>query len=572
MKGFFFLLIFVFGGFLAFGQVSFDQLKKDIDKRMLSYDYNTTLALINKNRPNYTSQQKLELDVVKVKILVEFSLYEEALKLSQNLLDNPKLPENDQLKIHIQRELIFEIMGMDKEAWKEIGICENIFPKYPNLKPENYVLFLIRKSSLYRVTDQKNIAFKIAKEALDYAEKTKDSLNMSDVEYILGRGYSRFDQDAAEKHFKRALFLAKKYHRDISAYHGYNVLAEFYKDKAKYQIANIYADSALSSINNMKDFSYQSVFYLTKSDIMKSQKKLDSALYYYKLSAERANDFNAQQQLAKVNELELQYNNEKEKIEKTQLKKDIKNTQKLNTTLILLIVVLMVLFGGLFYFLLQISRNKRKIEQQKLKILEKNEALSTSLEEKQVLVQELNHRVKNNLSLILSLIDLQKSSSQITSINDLHKRIKSILIGHELYSYNINRNDQSSIDIRDYLDKIFDGHQQSAARELEFNIISDSILCKVDEALSIGLMMNELVTNSVKHAKTNPDILRIELKMFVKENNFLELEYKDNGSVFEMKNNNDSLGLIIIEGMIKQLHGSYHRERSVYTITFPHHE
>ena len=78
-----------------------------------------------------------------------------------------------------------------------------------------------------------------------------------------------------------------------------------------------------------------------------------------------------------------------------------------------------------------------------------------------------------------------------------------------------------------------------------------------------------MVTNSIKHAESEDEdlVIRFELR---KINNEIELNYSDNGTVFNFENNNNSLGLLIIEGMVKQLKGNYTREKANYKIVFPH--
>mgnify|MGYP003578178399 FL=1 len=166
--------------------------------------------------------------------------------------------------------------------------------------------------------------------------------------------------------------------------------------------------------------------------------------------------YNGEQRDLKVKELETEYNFDKEKSEKELLKKDIKTTRILSATLFVLVLIL-------DFFTWQITKNKRKIEIQKQKITENNITLKNNIEEKQFLVQELNHRVKNNLAVILSLIDFQKDQAKNENyksvFDDLHQRIKTITIAHEFYSYSVNYNDNDLIEASNYINKIIASHQ-----------------------------------------------------------------------------------------------------------------
>jgi len=555
-SSFFLSFLFVF----CFGQESYQSLERNLDHKIRSSDYSSALELINKNREHYNNAEKINLDVSKVKILTELGLYDEAFKLSQNLIDSKLTPEQ-QLKIHIERELIFEINGDDKACKKEIDKAEQVLIKHPELKPKNYTHFLIRKSSYYRVNGHGEIAFKIANEAKKYALLVNDQFYLPDVELILGLG-NRNNPEKRLEHFQRALYLYKKLHHNEAINSMYNNIAVFYTSEKDYTTANIYADSAIANSSRSNVLNYKGDIFQQKSEIMEKLNQPDSALYYYKIASDFYQKYNNEQRDLKVKELGIQYDFEKEQSEKKQLQKNINNTRKLNVTLFISILILS-------FFLWLILKNKKKIEVQKQKISENNDALKLNLEEKQFLVQELNHRVKNNLAVILSLIDLQKDQAENTDykhrFEDLHQRIKTIMMAHELYSYNVNHNDNALIEVQDFISKIFETQHQSSNRNFIFNIDIKSISLKVDKALPFGLIINELITNSIKHADSERLILDLTLNL-INEN--IEVNYSDNGTVFNFDPEKESLGIFIIEGMIKQLRGTYTRANSNYKITF----
>ena len=331
-------------------------------------------------------------------------------------------------------------------------------------------------------------------------------------------------------------------------------------------MANVYIDSAIAISSKSNVLNYKADVFQTKSDILEKQNKVDSALYYYKIASELQREYNGEQRDLKIKELETAYNFEKEKSEKQLLKKDIRTTRILNTTLFVSILILA-------FFTWQIKKNKRKIEIQKQKISENNSTLKANVEEKQFLVQELNHRVKNNLAVILSLIDFQKDQAKNKNyknkFDDLHQRIKTIVIAHELYSYSVNYNDNALIDIQDYINKIFETHQNSTIRTFRYINDIETTYFNVDKILAMGLLINELVTNSIKHAKLEDEQLVLHFELRKTNKNEVEINYSDNGTFFNFEKNNHSLGLLIIEGMVKQLKGNYTREKSNYKIIFP---
>jgi two-component sensor histidine kinase len=331
-------------------------------------------------------------------------------------------------------------------------------------------------------------------------------------------------------------------------------------------MANVYADSAIAISSKSNVLNYKADVFQMKSNILEKQNKVDSALYYYKIASELHRKYNGEQRDLKVKELETEYNFEKEKSEKQLLKRDIESTRILNATLSVSILILA-------FFIWQVKKNKRKIEIQKQKISENNIALKANLEEKQFLVQELNHRVKNNLAVILTLIDFQKDQEKNKDyknrFDDLYQRIKTITIAHELYSYSVNYNDNALVEAQNYINKIFETHQNSTIRAFRYANNIEATYFNVDKALSLGLLVNELITNSIKHAKSGNEQLVLHLELRKTTKNEVEVNYSDNGTVFSFEKNNDSLGLLIIEGMVKQLKGNHTREKANYKIVFP---
>ena len=559
----FFLILLTF---FCSGQSSFKLLKEDLEQKIIYSDFKKALTIINENRENYFGVERNDLDIMKTKILTEFGLYDEAFKLSQNLITNPKITEEQKLKIHVERALIFEINDNSESCLLELGKAETIFFKHPEFKFKNYTNFLIRKSSYYRVNGFSKKAYAVALQAKKYADSVNDKVNMPVVELILGLGNRKRDSDSELRHYNRALYLYKKLNHYEAISSMYNNLSYYYFSRDEYKIADVYIDSAIVISSKSNVLNYKADVFKMKSKILEKQNKPDSALFYYKIASDLYKKYNSEQRDLKVREIEIEYDFEKEKSEKQLLEKDIRTTKILNTTLFILILVL-------GFFTWQIKKNKKKIERQKKKILQNNITLKANVEEKQFLVQELNHRVKNNLAVILSLIDFQKyqakNKNYKTVFDDLHQRIKTITIAHEFYSYSVNHNDNDLIDVQNYINKIIESHQKSSLRKFEYINDSELIYLNVDKILSLGLLINELVTNSIKHAKPCNNLLVLQIELRKTDNSKIELNYRDNGTVFNIEKKNNSLGLLIIEGMVKQLKGERTREKSNYKIVFP---
>ncbi|MBO6795093.1 MAG: response regulator [Balneolaceae bacterium] len=176
---------------------------------------------------------------------------------------------------------------------------------------------------------------------------------------------------------------------------------------------------------------------------------------------------------------------------------------------------------------------------------------------------EIHHRVKNNLTIITCLLELQineiddagsKSYFQ-QSIN----RINSIAKVHELI---YESEDMTSVDIKKYLEKIIPtihSTLQDYAKNIEFEFDIPSYKLKVNQAIPLGLIFNELITNSFKYAFNESNEGKIVITMGV-EGNRLAFSYKDSGPGFESSGslrNTNSLGLMLINIQLQQLESIY---------------
>ncbi|MBH1960253.1 MAG: hypothetical protein I8H68_09085 [Flavobacteriia bacterium] len=563
-----FILIFYSA---AFGQNGFKELKNRVEEKMIHSQNRESLALINSNYSNFQGDQKTELGVIKIEILNELALVDEAFSLSQDILSKPNLPTDLKLRTHLQRALIFETAMKKKSCKDELAKAASILNKYPELKPANYTYFLIRQASYLRIFDDHKKAFSVAVEAEKYAEKINDNKNGAMLNIALG--FSSFEKPReALQYFRKALQLYKNYKNYNGIAAMYNNISEFYIGQDDYRSANRYADSAIAVVPRVEIFYIIGQVYNTKSKILEHQKNYLAAFHHYKIATEWNEKTNVEQRDLKVQELDLLYNSQKNKIRQAELENDMVSTQKWNSLLTLLISLLVIFILLLLYSLRLLSKTKKKIEFQKQSIFAKNAVLKRNVHEKEFLVRELNHRVKNNLAVILSLIGFQKDETQNVlykhKIEQLYLRINTIALGHNLFSYNMNSFEKSTVEIKEYSEKIFESHLAGFPKELQVQNDLQEILLPVDKGLSYGLLLNELVTNSLKHAAPAPG-QPLKISLDVKENNGVaHMKYCDNGVFFGINDGSNSLGHYIIDAMVQQLDGTFEREDSCYRIVF----
>jgi PAS domain S-box-containing protein len=189
------------------------------------------------------------------------------------------------------------------------------------------------------------------------------------------------------------------------------------------------------------------------------------------------------------------------------------------------------------------------------------EKLSASLKEKELLVREVYHRVKNNLQTISSLLSLQSEGIADPATRDMflenQHRIRSMTMIHErLY----RSNSLTRIDMREYLQGLANSLFRSYAvnRSITLHVDVHDVVLSADASIVCGLIVNELLSNSLKHAFPGDRPGGITLTMSPREHGIYALTFSDDGiglpAGFDIHNTR-TLGMNLIASLTQQLHG-----------------
>jgi hypothetical protein len=204
------------------------------------------------------------------------------------------------------------------------------------------------------------------------------------------------------------------------------------------------------------------------------------------------------------------------------------------------------------------------------------EKLEASLREKELLLKEIHHRVKNNLQIISSLLSLQTASTMSEEASDMliesQNRIKSMALIHEkLYM----SSDFSCIDFKEYIDSLIGSLFRSYVTARDIRIVRDigDVSLDIDAAIPCGLIINELITNSLKYAFKDSagQELRVSLKA---EDGVYTLVVGDDGIGLPPGldfRNTPTLGLQLVVTLTGQLNGNIERlegKGTTFKITF----
>ena len=223
----------------------------------------------------------------------------------------------------------------------------------------------------------------------------------------------------------------------------------------------------------------------------------------------------------------------------------------------------MLVIGYFIYKFIQTTAYaEQRLKAANEELNEQNELIRTQNEEKTVLLQEIHHRVKNNLQVITSLLRLQQSeiSSEETKVhfNDAINRVMTMSLIHQKMYQEKNL---SKIDIEDYFKTLIADLIRSSSIQLPVEV---TIQCTIDRVgqktiVPLALLVAELVSNSLKHAFTVNGMINLTLN--AESQSQYRLIYEDNGS-WKQPSNGDSFGLQLIEALTEQLEGHLTRTLS----------
>ncbi|NQZ77228.1 MAG: sensor histidine kinase [Ekhidna sp.] len=211
-----------------------------------------------------------------------------------------------------------------------------------------------------------------------------------------------------------------------------------------------------------------------------------------------------------------------------------------NASTLLFVGLCIVMIGVFFLIFVPMIQRMRQY----------NRHLKSAADEKEFLYNELNHRVKNSLQDLASIITLESRRNKLDGPL-LLKRIHSIGLAYSLLNYTDVAN---KIDLKDYVNKLTDLLRKE---DLKISCTVKKIYVEAQVALDFGFIINELVTNSMKYAAPVEEILSIQMDLKRAGEDALKLFYRDNGLGYEENKIKKGLGLNIIGQFAEKHEGTF---------------
>jgi two-component sensor histidine kinase len=378
------------------------------------------------------------------------------------------------------------------------------------------------------------------------------------------------DAKHAEPYYLENLALGEKMPVHAFTVTSWFDLASFYVKNRQYEKGAFY----INKILNDKDKT--TLAFKQSTDLEYMQFQVDSAAGNY-LSAighqnlyKRMNDsLYTLTNNKQLEEVKAQFETEKKDQELLLKDNDLQHTRLLRNLLIGGAVLLILLLGVLYnrYQLKQksnllLQQRQETINQSNQQLQRLNDRQQKLLTEKEWLIKEVHHRVKNNLQIVISLLNMQthylKEDLALQAVGEAGNRIRAIsLIHQKLYQ----EENMTTINMPDYIRELVSFLEDScvAPRKIRFELYIDLVELDVSQSVPIGLLLNEAITNAIKYAFPSGEVGIIAVSLVQEDDDVLVLKVADNGAGLPASfdpEHNKTMGFQLMKTLSEQLEGT----------------
>ena len=475
-------------------------------------------------------------------------------KALQKDLDGLKIMEaiNDKAGICDAMTRVSEDLTTQNRLKEALEYAENaiVIAEKNNLTSEKFfVNFNAGNVAMSSLNFQKSLQF--YNKALIIAKAQNMGLpSLADITNSRGNAYKRLGKlNEALQDYQNCMKYAKasNYQNAINATTAnlgeVNILLGNYKEALGYQLETVRLQEADNDSSNLvENYHHLSTIYANLGDYK-------SALTYKQKAYSLRDSIASSESDAKMSEMLTKYETKK-KEETISSQKNTISQQKLIKSLF---IGLAVLLFGLLILGFKSYQSRAK----------KNNLLATKNEENELLLKEIHHRVKNNLEVVSGLLALQSSQIDDQSTKDAmqesQNRVNSIGIVHQKLYQGTNL---GAVEMKDYVLNLSESILDSfgATGKVDLELAMENLDLDIDTAVPLGLIINELITNTVKYAFPNNLNGKLTIKLEKQPNNILHLVVSDNGVGKSGKIHGTGFGGQLISLLTNQLNGTMTEE------------
>jgi two-component sensor histidine kinase len=479
----------------------------------------------------------------------------------------------DLIRLFVDMAEYYRSIGQYADAKRYANKALNIYETSKSNDISKLIRIYNRMAAIYNESSNSDSCQQFSLKALTLSKQIGDfnseAISLNEIGFSMK---NLRKVDSSSKCYKRAIYLWTKIGDDLNAVHAKYNLAMLYSHNyfPKDTIIPLYKDIIKLVKEKHIDYPLDQVYFGLSDCYFFNGDSLDC--YRIRRKAyEALIDKNRKMYDVEVNNIKEKYENKKYQQQISKVSDELETSEKnliqkeRENRIIYLSLAVLTLLIVVIGFLTR-------------RIYLTNQTLNSKNKEKDTLIQEIHHRVKNNLQFVSSLINMQINSSktgpEVESLNDTSRRIRSMALVHEML---YNQNNMDGIEIKKYLEELVSSINDivnSQKIPIRFVIDCDEFIFETPNAIALGMITSELVSNSIKYAFMeikNPTIT-IELKK-MSDDDRIRFILKDNGKGLSetVKDMHGKLGMRLINIFSRQIKGEYSFKNDsglMYTLVF----
>lgn len=436
----------------------------------------------------------------------------------------------------------------------------------------------------YMILNQPKEAEKAAYLSLSYCnQSSQNSYEKASTYNLIGSIFVDLNQVSKGIQFCKVSYrLFDSLNMEINWLGAILSLTEAYFKIKQYDSAKVFAQQMLAIAQEERAKYYIKDAFKYLFAISEKENNLQDALLYHQKYKQWSDSVYLLEKEINISNVALKEKIAKADFEsKLDLQRKVRENKKLlgeKNNLTLVIVALAIILSALVLMAFLLYKNNVKRKKLYLELQERNEIVVKQSLANEVLIQEIHHRVKNNLTMLQSMLYLQSKGSTQEETKQVLKESQSRIYSISLVHQHLYENKEvGKLNLVSYTEKLIDEIIETLGmsdNSIETEVAGDELFLDIKYSIPIGLILNELIVNSFKYAFENQANKRIFIQI-KKQSSTFEISCSDNGKglpeAFETMTG--KLGFKIIRLLVKQMKAdiNYHRQegKSEFVISIP---
>jgi two-component sensor histidine kinase len=504
-----------------------------------------------------SSEEYIKAGVLYAQVLEVVDENEATLDLIRKLEKNPKLKQEQYLRLLLTKARLYEKIGDAEATQKNLSLFRSAYQSGHDVAL--YTDWLIRSASYHRIFGNQDSARFYTNKALESSNLTNNFEGLGQA--FLLKAFLETDPKKQIRLLKASLEVWRNNKDSSGTGFMYGNLQRSYKEASIVDTANMYLDSMGYIAVATKYPDLKRYYFQKRAQFFKDTMQFDSALHYVQLAHEAELEWMEENDANKIFLADKRLANHQllEQISEQQQQLHIKSElEQERNRYLLFTLLLFVLLMILTFLYLKHRKQSGLLREKESKLSLKNQALKDSLRRNELLVGEVHHRVKNNLQFILSIVAMQgaeaKSIQEQNALESLSSRIQAIALVHNnLYE----SADLERLTLKAYLTQIAENLKMfSAYPDLKFRFDIAEVSLDISRTIALGMISSELITNSLKHAFQDRHDPKITISLQYRSGvNEVRYVYRDNGTFKNSKSTQSGFGHKLVDMFVEKLNG-----------------